>query len=162
MPRVVVGQPVPARFLTTSWSAPTLAVTFPDECPHCGGRPVRRRVFSTERPTSAGFGSYRTTTMMFEVPVCRRVLPSLVTRLLAVACAFWVVVFALALVFSVREGPRPATVVGFAVALALTLVAVRAHTWFRVATFDPGSVTFAVRRRAYAAALAARNPGPGR
>jgi hypothetical protein len=150
MARVVVGTPDPPKFFTTAWSAPAIAVRFPSQCPHCGGEATRRRRYSTARPTSMSAAHFTETHLVYEVPVCRRVWPALLTRLAVVFFAFWAVTFGLVVAFSVLEGPHPIAIALLVAALAGVVWAARAHTWFRVVTFDRGSVTFAARRKAYA------------
>lgn len=156
MPRVVIGERTKLGFFTTQWEAPKLTIAFPAECPHCGGPVARKRVFSTERATAMKGTRATLSRVEYAVPVCKRVLPSLLTRLLVVFAAFWTVVFGFMALFSVRE-PTPAPFVLLALASAGLVLAIRAHTWIRVVTFDPGSVTFAVRRADYARKLTGLN-----
>lgn len=156
MPRVTIGERTKLGFLTTAWEAPKLTIGFPAECPHCGQPATRTRVFSTQRATAMKGSRATMTHLQYAVPVCKRVLPSLVTRLLVVFAAFWTVVFGLMSLFNLRER-EPAPFVLLGLALIGLVLAVRAHTWIRLVTFDPGSVTFAVRRADYARKLAERN-----
>lgn len=131
---------------------------WPDWCPHCGNPATRTRRFAASRYTdvaAARPGSRRKTHLFYDVPVCERVWSPNATRVFLIVAIYWTICFGFAAAMDDETKLKPLVALG--VSALATVWAYRAHTRFRIATYDAGSITLKTRRRDYAEELAALN-----
>ena len=137
----------------TSWKPTKLRPVMPPACPHCERPGDRLRSITLALPTNVR-RSGGDTRITIEFRSCGRLPPPALSWLGFVTSMFFVVVFALALLF----GRTPA-LVGLVLALLAAIASWRAFTWLRFARFDHRSIRLRARRRSYATAVADANGG---